>query len=229
MLLLALAVLYWTKSSPLTHTHTHTRLTALFPGLPRWAGTRKVNAIWILLKQETVSGSGISWAICKSAPRSRKITMPAPHHSVFYRPDALPANSVKALKAWTEIKQTKTQQTCSAASVYCWLFHSHSRLWSVTKNTHTFNGDSLDNWCYPTASLSSSTAQLHCSFLFYPTVKANDMSAIQRSKPCKSRFWRISQQTEMYHSRRHTTVWRLVHSTPTEMGAFTVNEPDWSW
>jgi len=24
--------------------------------------------IWILLKQETVSGSGISWAICKSAP-----------------------------------------------------------------------------------------------------------------------------------------------------------------
>ena len=27
--------------------------------------------------------SGISWAICKSAPRSRQITMPAPHHSVF--------------------------------------------------------------------------------------------------------------------------------------------------
>jgi len=48
--------------------------------------------IWILLKQETVSGSGISWAICKSAPRSRQITMPAPHHSVFYRLDALPAS-----------------------------------------------------------------------------------------------------------------------------------------
>jgi len=30
-----------------------------------------------------VSGSGISWTICKSAPRSRQITMPAPHHSVF--------------------------------------------------------------------------------------------------------------------------------------------------
>ena len=26
-------------------THTHTRLTALFPGLPRWAGTRKVKPI----------------------------------------------------------------------------------------------------------------------------------------------------------------------------------------
>jgi len=68
----------------------HTRLTALFPGLPGWAGTRKVKPIWILLKQETVSGSGISWAVCKSAPRSRQITTPAPHHSVFYRPDALP-------------------------------------------------------------------------------------------------------------------------------------------
>ena len=44
------------------YTHTHTRLTALFPGLPGWAGTRKVKPIWILLKQETVSGSGISWA-----------------------------------------------------------------------------------------------------------------------------------------------------------------------
>ena len=35
---------------------------ALFPGLPGWAGTRKVKPIWILLKRETVSGSGISWA-----------------------------------------------------------------------------------------------------------------------------------------------------------------------
>ena len=74
-----------------THTHTHTRLTALFPGLPGSAGTRKVKPIWILLKRETVSGSGISWAVCKSAPRSRQITTPATHHLVFYRPDALPA------------------------------------------------------------------------------------------------------------------------------------------
>ena len=32
------------------------------------------------LIEETVSGSGISWAICKSAPRYRQITTPAPHH-----------------------------------------------------------------------------------------------------------------------------------------------------
>jgi len=47
-------------------TSTHT---ALCPGLPGRAGT--------------VSGSGVSWAVCKSAPRCREITTPAPHHSVF--------------------------------------------------------------------------------------------------------------------------------------------------
>jgi len=45
-----------------------------------------------------VSGSGISWAICKSAPRYRQITTPVPHHSVFYRPDALPATQPTASK-----------------------------------------------------------------------------------------------------------------------------------
>ena len=66
-----------------TTSHTHARLTALCLGLPGWASTRKIKPIWILLKQETVSASGISWAICKSAPHSRQITTPAPHHSVF--------------------------------------------------------------------------------------------------------------------------------------------------
>ena len=38
---------------------------------------------------QTVSSSGISWAIYKSAPCYRQITTPSPHHSVFYRLDAL--------------------------------------------------------------------------------------------------------------------------------------------
>ena len=62
----------------ISHTHTLTHLTAICPGLPGWASTRKVKASWILLKQETVSGSGISLDICKSAPLSSQITMPAP-------------------------------------------------------------------------------------------------------------------------------------------------------
>ena len=80
------------------------RLMALFPGLPGWAGTRKEKPIWILLKQETVGGSDISWAICKSASRSRQITTPAPHHSVFYRPDALPAAQPTASEHWRKIR-----------------------------------------------------------------------------------------------------------------------------
>ena len=79
---------------------THTRLTALCPGLHGWAGTRKVIPVWILLKQETVSGSEIRWAVCKSAPCSRQITTPAPRRSVFLQagcPSCCPTNSVKAL------------------------------------------------------------------------------------------------------------------------------------
>ena len=78
--------------------HTHT-FNGPFPGLPGWACTRKVKPVWISLKQETVSGSGISWAVCKSAPRSRQITTPAPHHSVFLQagcPSCRPTNSIKA-------------------------------------------------------------------------------------------------------------------------------------
>jgi len=96
------------------HKNKHTRLADLYLGLPRWASTRKVKPIWILLKQETVSGSGISWAVCKSAPRYRWITMPPPDHSVFYKPSALPATQphrqttegkTVALKAKVKLKK----------------------------------------------------------------------------------------------------------------------------
>jgi len=63
-------------------------------------------SIWILPTQEKVSGNGISWAICKSAPRSRQITMPAPNTQVFYR-HALPAAQPTASKHW---RQTATLQ-----------------------------------------------------------------------------------------------------------------------
>ena len=89
-----------------THTHTFSRLTAPFPWLPRWASTRKVKPIWILLKQETVSGSGISWAICESVSRSRQITMPVLHDAKFFagRMAFLPPNQQRQS---TEGKTTK--------------------------------------------------------------------------------------------------------------------------
>jgi len=57
-----------------------------------------------------VSGSGISGAVCKSASRSRQITIPAPHHSVFYRPDALPAAQPTASKHWRQLVALVIQQ-----------------------------------------------------------------------------------------------------------------------
>ena len=83
--------------------HTHTRLTAFFPGLPRLAGTRKVKPIWILVKQETVRGSGISWAICKSAlyllQTDNHASIPPLSFLQAGCPSCRPTNSVKALKA----------------------------------------------------------------------------------------------------------------------------------
>ena len=58
-------------------------------------------------KEDGVLGcSGISWTICKqSAPHSRQITTPTPHHSIFTGQMLLrrPTNSVKALKAHSTV------------------------------------------------------------------------------------------------------------------------------
>ena len=88
--------------SHVTATYTYIHLTAFFqdnlgkpaPEMQNHSGKTNMD----LLEQQIVSGSGISWVICKSAPCSRQITMPAPYHSVFYRPDALPAAKPTASK-----------------------------------------------------------------------------------------------------------------------------------
>jgi len=78
-----------------THTHTHTRLTALCPGLYYTRVSRyqkgKTNLDFTEARDSEWQWYQLGHTICKSAPRSRQITTPAPHHSVFYRPDALPA------------------------------------------------------------------------------------------------------------------------------------------
>jgi len=73
-------VINWAR----THTHTHTHpFDGPFSRTTWVSRYQKGKTNLDLLKQETVSGSGISWAVCKRAPRSRLITTPAPHHSVF--------------------------------------------------------------------------------------------------------------------------------------------------
>ena len=83
-----------------THTHTHP-FNGPFSGTTRVSRYQKGKTNLDSLKQETVSGSGISWAICKSAPHSRQITTPAPPQLSFLQagcPSCRPTNSVKALK-----------------------------------------------------------------------------------------------------------------------------------
>ena len=81
---------------------------------------QKGKTIWIFLKQEAVSGSGISWALFKSASHSRQITTPAPTALFFYRPDALPAAKSTASKhRYYEVTRLSLKMTMTHASV-CW-------------------------------------------------------------------------------------------------------------
>jgi len=78
-------------------TYTHTRLTALFPGYISFSRT-----IWVSRYQKSKTSLDFTEArdrewqwhqlghmqVCISLQTE---TMPVPHHSVFYRPDVLPA------------------------------------------------------------------------------------------------------------------------------------------
>ena len=88
-----------------TYIHTYTRLTALCPGLYTRVSRYqkgKTNLDFTEPRGSEWQSSGISGAVCKSTPRFRQITMPAPRHFVFLQagcPSCRSTNSVKALKA----------------------------------------------------------------------------------------------------------------------------------
>ena len=130
----------------------HTHLTAFCLGLPGWASTRKVKSIWILLKWETMSGSGISWAICKSAPCTRQITMPAPHHSDFTgRMPFLPPNQ----------QRQSTEALCIA-----WLYQC---VWAVC-SMHAASAHNVANYlwtCEPKLTVLTSRYQLQFGIALY--------------------------------------------------------------
>jgi len=87
----------------ITHTHTHTHT---FNGPFSWTARvgryqkGKTYLDFTEARDSERQGSDISWAICKSAPCSRQITTPAPHHSVFCGPDALHAAQPTVSKHW---------------------------------------------------------------------------------------------------------------------------------
>jgi len=92
--------------------HTHTCLMALFLGLPGWAVPEGKTDLDFT--EARVSGSGINWAICKSASHSRQY----PTTQVFLQAECRscrPTNSVKALKA----NERYFQRYCHWV-VFCW-------------------------------------------------------------------------------------------------------------
>ena len=138
------------------HLH-YNHLTVSPPGQPGQAGTRKVKPIWILLEHKTVSGSGISWAICKSAPRSRQTTTPAPHHSVFTgRMPFLPPNQQRqstegTAKVDISLCYCITQCACLLPCVHWYFLHLLHRgdqvEWLIT-HTRSARGPNLMHILY---------------------------------------------------------------------------------
>ena len=68
----------------LIHTHTHTHpFNGPLSGTTQVSQYQKGRTSLDFTEARDMSGSGISWARCKSASCSRQITTPAPHCSVF--------------------------------------------------------------------------------------------------------------------------------------------------
>jgi len=109
--------------------HTHTpRLMALFPGLPRWAGTSKVKPIWILLKQET------EWQchqlghmqVCTSLQRDNHASTPLLSFLQAGCPSCRPTNSVRALKVIVLAKLRQFLRSLFLDSfLFVWCFHKY--------------------------------------------------------------------------------------------------------
>jgi len=82
------------------HTHTHTHpFNGPSSETTRVSRYQKSKPIWILLKQETASGSGIRWVdmqVCTSLQTDNHASTPP--LEFFYRSDALPATQPTASK-----------------------------------------------------------------------------------------------------------------------------------
>jgi len=109
--------------------------------------------IWISLKQETVSGSGISWALCKSETLLQTDNHISTQLLCFLQagcPSCCPTNSVKALKAKTGwIYVINTQQIKS---------HAQKSISGINTSSHTF---SVSPWMTAPSMLQSITTSVH--------------------------------------------------------------------
>ena len=73
-----------------------------------------VKPIWILLEQETVSGRGIRWAICKSAPHTRQ---PRQHPTAHFFTGRMPFLSPNQQRQSTEGSECCTNHIITRISI----------------------------------------------------------------------------------------------------------------
>jgi len=106
-----------------------------------WVSRYQKNKTSLDLKRQKITefsdGSGISWTICKqSAPHSRQITMPTPHHSVFTGQMLFPTPNQQCLS--TEGVLSPLFRGACVSSCNTWLIHVLVRpfLWRSPMWTH---------------------------------------------------------------------------------------------
>ena len=104
---------------------------------------QKGKPVWILLKQEMMGGSSISWTICKSsAPHSGQIPTPVLHHSnftgrmLFLTPNQQCQSTVSTNKMWQNCLPLKN------CFCFLWVVSSLLGCWVSFK--------SLTGWCFLT-------------------------------------------------------------------------------
>ena len=135
------------------NTHTHTRLTALFPGLPRSAGTRKVNqsGFYWSKRQWVAAASAGTYASLHLAPNRHHASTPPLSFLQAGCPSCRPTNSVKALKAqrldevsykpslvWSKLVNTSLPAQSSSRCWHAQKVPSFPRLHDLTA-THFHN------------------------------------------------------------------------------------------
>ena len=109
-----------------------------------------------------MSGSGISWAICKSASRSRQITTPATHRSVFLQagcPFCRPTNSVNAIIYNALIIERRRYHKI----IYCTYKTRRSSCVAVRSRRSTYSARSENIWTTRRFAISSYRTPSRCS------------------------------------------------------------------
>ena len=112
--------------------HTHAHLTALFPGLPEWAATRKVNLDFTEARDSEWQWHQLGhMQVCTSLQTDNHASTPPLSFLQARCPSCRPTNSVKALNADlcpTHCRKNRIDIFCSFAASHCHLFLS---IWYV--------------------------------------------------------------------------------------------------